>query len=585
MKNVLLVLLLFGAMTSKAWAQSSCQTAENLITNCGFDNDASGWTPSTGFISHDTEDGAEQPGALQIRGTSGNSTATQSACVNSQPIGGRIFEFGGSYRVVTDDRLNFCRVDVTEYDGASCTGTQTQNLASSQFPSMSATFIDVNSEFTAQPESQSMRVRLDCSANFGSHTINWDDIYLREQVVPPPDGDFSTIELDAGMTPLEVEIAELGAPGSLNDLLIVQLWNNALDDNRITAYRVPAPYDGVGVTSSDIDAGSLFGVNTCVLGQNQTIVVYTKDFNTEIAQFDGTSWTTNTLAATEADEIHYSDCAVTASGMVIQAHNATRNRLDVFKQTQPPSKQHDKGLFDEFELAFSLGDEAIPGGPLSPFFGGIPAAADGSGSAFDSASLSGQYGLLVMATSDGRRRIGSVNADTGQTSLVTIGNDPNRIRTTDSDAGHDSPSESSDSGDSDSGDSEKNGISPGGPDIESNRRRWLALKTAGTGMVYRVRPDGTQDVVNLGPSTPGLFVRNRIVRSPDGNLYRFARRAFSINRDTLLFEQIGAYPFSAGGGVGDLLLPFNTIAVAGNAGGLTLALLRPDVAFRSTFDK
>lgn len=581
MRQVLLVLLFTATVLPEIQAQSSCDTAANLITNCGFDNDVSGWTPSSGFISHDTEDGAEQIGALQIRGTSGDSTATQSVCVNSQPIGGRVFEFGGSYRLTTDDRLNFCRVDVTEFDGQSCSGSQTQNLASGSFPVLSSIFTPLSSEFTAQQDSQSLRVRLDCNQNFGSHTVNWDDIYLREQILPPPDGDFATNELDAGVTPLEVDMAQMGAPGSQSDLLIIQLWNNAFDDNRLTAFHVPAPYDGTGVTSTDIDAGSLFGVNLCVLGEDEALLVYTKDFNTEIAQYDGSTWTTNTLAATEADEFHYSDCAVTASGTVIQALNSTRNRLDVFKRPQVPSKGDAKGAFDEFALAFSIGDETIPGGPLSPFFGGIPTSADSSRSIFD-AALPNTYDLLVMASTDSRRRLGPVDADTGDSNLVPIGNDPSRKgkgdgTTTD---GHDSHSDSDSGSGGDRSSNDSKVVT-----VEFRSRRWLALKTAGTGMVYRIEPDGNQTAVNLGPSQPGLFVRNRVTRALDGNLYRFARRAFTVDRESLEIKQIGAYPFSAGGGLADILLPFNTIALAGNAEGLALTLLRPDVAFVSTFEQ
>ena len=582
MKQVLLALLLTTAALQLTWAQSSCDTADNLITNCGFDTGTNGWVPSEGFISHDTEDGAEQPGALQIRGPSANSRATQSACVNSQPVGGRTFEFGGSYRVTTDSLLNFCRVDVTEYDGTACSGSEMQHLASSQgFPSMSAVFSDVSSEFTAREESQSMRVRLDCSQNFGSHTINWDDIYLREQVLPPPDGDFATSELDADVTPLEVDMAQMGPPGSQNDLLIIQLWNNALDDNRLTAFRVPAPFDGTGVTSTDIDAGSLFGLNLCVLGEEEALLVYTKDFNTQIAQYDGNTWTTNTLAATEADEFHYADCAVTASGTVIQSLNATRNRLDVFKRPHGPSKRKTKGAFDEFALAFSIGDETIPGGPLSPFFGGIPTSADSSRSIFD-AALPNTYDLLVMASTDSRRRLGPVDADTGDSNLVPIGNDPSRKGSGDGTTtdGHDSHSDSDSGSDGDRSSNDSKVVT-----VEFRSRRWLALKTAGTGMVYRIEPNGNQTVVNLGPSQPGLFVRNRVTRALDGNLYRFARRAFTVDRESLEIKQIGAYPFSAGGGLADILLPFNTIALAGNAGGLSLSLLRPDVAFVSTFER
>lgn len=582
MKNVIGLMLFLFLNAPAAWAQSSCQSADNLVLNCGFDSDVNGWAANNGFVSHDPVDGAEQSGALQIETFNGTSRTTQSACVNTPIDGGRQYDFGASYRVVSNDLLNFCRVDVTEFDSAGCTGNQTQHLATSQgFPSMSASFSNVASEFTTQTSALSLRIRLDCDQNFGTHTVNWDDVILRERVEPPPEGNFVTVPLDPDLTPLEVDMGLLGPPGTAADLLIVQLWNNVFDDNRLTAYRVPAPYDGSGVTSTEFDGGSLFGLNLCVLGQNQAVVVYTKDFNTRVAQYDGTSWSTDTLPQTVADEYHYADCALTSSGVVVQALNATQNRLDIYKRAQIPLRST-KGVFDEFKLAFSLGSESIPGGPLSPFFGGIPPKADSEMDIFDLSTTTDEYALLAKASSDSVRRIGSVDATSGAVSLQSVDVSLNR-----------GGSSADDSFDYSGGTGRFNQSSAAagasrladkGQVQDDRGRQWLAVKSGGVGLVFRIAPGGEPEAVNLGASSQGLFARNRLAIGVDGYLYRFARRAFAIDRDTLAFAEIGAYPFSAGGGLGDLLMPFNTILLAGNANGLSLSVLRPDVAFVSNFD-
>ena len=60
MKLRLFTLLAGTLLNTLVQAQSPCQTADNLVGNCGFDTNTAGWTPSNGFVSHDPKDGNDQ---------------------------------------------------------------------------------------------------------------------------------------------------------------------------------------------------------------------------------------------------------------------------------------------------------------------------------------------------------------------------------------------------------------------------------------------------------------------------------------------------------------------------------------------
>ena len=155
--------------------------SQNLISNGDFDTTVAGWVAASGSLSYDGTEGATSGvGALSIFTSNSDSQARQ--CVTGIQ-GDTTYDFGGAFRLAVGDPLNFCRVQVEEYETGSCLGSSVgQELAQQIFVQQSASYASVASSIVTGTDTDALRVDLFCSENNTNHTVKWDDVFLVENV-------------------------------------------------------------------------------------------------------------------------------------------------------------------------------------------------------------------------------------------------------------------------------------------------------------------------------------------------------------------------------------------------------------------
>lgn len=132
--------------------------------------------------------------------------------------------------------------------------------------------------------------------------------------------------------PLEVKIGKFSNTPD-PDLAVVVLWNDG-DSNRLDAINIPPPYNGTGISSTFLeDTSTLFALgDICTVGST-VIVPYIKDFNVEVARFNGSSWSTSTIPGTTTNNFDNADCGTTQDGLFISTHDLTDGETEFFKST------------------------------------------------------------------------------------------------------------------------------------------------------------------------------------------------------------------------------------------------------------
>lgn len=117
------------------------------------------------------------------------------------------------------------------------------------------------------------------------------------------------------------------------DVLAVVLWNDRVN-NRLDAVRIPPPYDGSGITSTLLEnTSTLFALgDICTQGSN-VVVPYIKNFNIEVARYDGNGWSTSTMPGTTTNNFTTADCAVTQDSIVISGQDFNDQEVEVFRST------------------------------------------------------------------------------------------------------------------------------------------------------------------------------------------------------------------------------------------------------------
>ncbi len=131
-------------------------------------------------------------------------------------------------------------------------------------------------------------------------------------------------------TPLEAKLGSF-SNGNDPDALAVILWNDG-NNNRLDAVRIPPPYNGAGVTSTFLEnTSTLFALgDPCTVG-NVVLVPYIKDFNVEVARYNGTTWSTSTIPGTVTNNFDNADCTATSDGVFIGSHDLTDGETEIFK--------------------------------------------------------------------------------------------------------------------------------------------------------------------------------------------------------------------------------------------------------------
>ncbi len=136
--------------------------------------------------------------------------------------------------------------------------------------------------------------------------------------------------------PLEAKLGSF-SNGDDPDVLAVVLWNDG-NNNRLDAVKIPPPYNGVGITSTFLEnTSTLFALgDPCTVGTT-VLVPYIKDFNVEVARFNGSSWSTSTIPGTVTNNFDNADCTATVDGVFIGTHDLTDGETEIFKSTNAGS--------------------------------------------------------------------------------------------------------------------------------------------------------------------------------------------------------------------------------------------------------
>ena len=133
--------------------------------------------------------------------------------------------------------------------------------------------------------------------------------------------------------PLEVKLGTFNEQNN-PDALVMVLWNDG-NNNRLDAVRIPAPYDNsVSVTSTSLEnTATLFALgDICTMG-NTVIVPYIKNFNVEVARFNGSNWSQMTIPGTTVNNFDNADCGTTSDGVYILTHDLTDGESEIFRST------------------------------------------------------------------------------------------------------------------------------------------------------------------------------------------------------------------------------------------------------------
>ncbi len=130
--------------------------------------------------------------------------------------------------------------------------------------------------------------------------------------------------------PLEAKLGTFSNEDS-PDLLGVVLWSSGANSNHLEAIRIPPPYDGTGLSSVTLESSaSIFALGDICTEGNNVVVPYIKNFNVEVARFNGSNWSTNTLPGTTTNNFDNADCGTTTDGMFILTHDLTDSESEIF---------------------------------------------------------------------------------------------------------------------------------------------------------------------------------------------------------------------------------------------------------------
>lgn len=142
-------------------------------------------------------------------------------------------------------------------------------------------------------------------------------------------GDWSQVPI-FNEAPLENIVWSDGTPID-PDMWTAILWNDGVN-NRLDVVNIPAPYDGTGITSTSLEnTANLFALGSpCTDGTN-VVVPYIKNFNVEVARYDGSSWSKSTLPDTVTNNFDNTHCAATQDGFFIGTHDLTDGETEFFK--------------------------------------------------------------------------------------------------------------------------------------------------------------------------------------------------------------------------------------------------------------
>ncbi|WP_223788568.1 hypothetical protein [Marinicella meishanensis] len=156
-------------------------------------------------------------------------------------------------------------------------------------------------------------------------------INVTAEVMGDPKGSWDTISI-FNQAPLEIK---LGAShdGPDPDLVALVLWNDSVN-NRLDAVHIPPPYDGTGITTTALEnTAILFNLGSLCTDGTNLIAPYIKDFNLEVARFNGSNWSTMTVPGTTTNNFDNANCGANQDGIFLGAHDLTDGETEYFRST------------------------------------------------------------------------------------------------------------------------------------------------------------------------------------------------------------------------------------------------------------
>ena len=164
---------------------SACVGGTNIVPNCGFASNITGWTIIAGTCVHDPNSGATALGSIRCDSTgSGFPRAARfSRCLTgAQGVsGGSTYQFGAAAQLTAGANVQ-CNVQLADFTGSGCTSNinaQTTPLTAAAPPNFGAS---VAAEYVLGASAQSVSVQVECTSG-GAFQMRVDDVFVSREVM------------------------------------------------------------------------------------------------------------------------------------------------------------------------------------------------------------------------------------------------------------------------------------------------------------------------------------------------------------------------------------------------------------------
>ena len=180
--RVLIGMIVFLS-SAVSWA---CQTSDNLVQNCGFTTDASGWQTETGTCARDGSSGASGVGNMtcnSFMGGAGHVARFRRCLLAADGVsGGRTYNYSAYGQLVSGSGVN-CVVEIADFTSNNClnnVNSASTFLALATSPNYAPS---IAATYSVAPNTVSAHVRIECTSPSSAFQVRVDDIYVG---VPDP---------------------------------------------------------------------------------------------------------------------------------------------------------------------------------------------------------------------------------------------------------------------------------------------------------------------------------------------------------------------------------------------------------------
>ena len=195
-EQILLTVALTLIVSAVAMADCGAEPS-NLITNCGLDTDASGWSFAQGTCARTGSDGSSVVGSYECDSASdgfgGQRAVVDHTCISTGVVGGSSYGYGFDAKLASGDGSSSavnCTISLSEFSDAACSvpvGVAPVSSVVSLNTAAPTAFVQnpsatLNSDMTTQ--SISLRVTCAQSSPSSAYTVRLDDFFLGVGLMP-----------------------------------------------------------------------------------------------------------------------------------------------------------------------------------------------------------------------------------------------------------------------------------------------------------------------------------------------------------------------------------------------------------------